>query len=42
MCIRDRVAVVIAGIIVIGSLGYAMELVIRLVEARIVPWRGRE
>ncbi|WP_051622376.1 ABC transporter permease [Acidocella facilis] len=37
-----QVAVVIAGIIVIGSLGYAMELVIRLVEARIVPWRGRE
>jgi ABC-type nitrate/sulfonate/bicarbonate transport system permease component len=37
-----QVAVVIAGIIVIGILGYAMELVIRLVESRTVPWRGRE
>ncbi len=37
-----QVAVVIAGIIVIGILGYAMELVIRLVETRTVPWRGRE
>ncbi|MBU6425191.1 MAG: ABC transporter permease [Rhodospirillales bacterium] len=37
-----QVAVVIAGIIVIGILGYAMELVIRLAESRSVPWRGRE
>ncbi|MDE2239902.1 MAG: ABC transporter permease [Rhodospirillales bacterium] len=37
-----QVAVVIAGIIVIGILGYAMELVIRLAENRSVPWRGRE
>lgn len=37
-----QVAVVIAGIIVIGILGYAMELAIRLVETRTVPWRGRE
>ena len=37
-----QVAVVIAGIIVIGSLGYAMELAIRLVENRTLPWRGRE
>lgn len=37
-----QVAVVIAGIIVIGILGYAMELAIRLVENRTVPWRGRQ
>lgn len=37
-----QVAVVIAGIIVIGILGYAMELVIRLAENRSVPWRGRD
>ncbi|MGE4483267.1 ABC transporter permease [Acidocella sp.] len=37
-----QVAVVIAGIIVIGILGYAMELAIRLLESRTVPWRGRE
>lgn len=37
-----QVAVVIAGIIVIGILGYVMELLIRLVENRTVPWRGRE
>lgn len=37
-----QVAVVIAGIIVIGILGYVMELLIRLAENRTVPWRGRE
>lgn len=37
-----QVSVVIAGIIIIGILGYAMELVIRLVEGRTVPWRGKE
>ena len=37
-----QVAVVIAGIIVIGILGYAMELVIRLIEVRVVPWRGHD
>lgn len=37
-----QVAIVIAGIIIIGVLGYAMELLIRMVEARSVPWRGRE
>ena len=37
-----QVAVVIAGIIVIGVLGYAMELIIRLTENRTVPWRGKD
>lgn len=35
-----QVAFVIVGIIVIGILGYGMELVIRLIETRAVPWRG--
>ncbi|HQT86543.1 MAG: taurine transporter subunit [Acidiphilium sp. 37-64-53] len=35
-----QVSIVIVGIIVIGILGYAMELVIRLIERRFVPWRG--
>jgi len=35
-----QVAIVIVGIIVIGILGYAMELLIRILERRIVPWRG--
>lgn len=35
-----QVAIVIVGIIVIGILGYAMELVIRVAEKRVVPWRG--
>jgi len=35
-----QVAIVIVGIIVIGILGYAMELVIRVIERRVVPWRG--
>lgn len=37
-----QVAVVIAGIIIIGILGYLMELMIRLVENRAVPWRGKD
>lgn len=36
-----QVAIVIVGIIVIGILGYGMELLIRLVERRAVPWRGQ-
>lgn len=36
-----QIAIVIAGIIVIGLLGYAMELCIRAVEAIVVPWRGQ-
>jgi ABC-type nitrate/sulfonate/bicarbonate transport system permease component len=35
-----QVALVIVGIIVIGILGYAMELLIRVAERRAVPWRG--
>ncbi|APR94190.1 ABC transporter [Pandoraea thiooxydans] len=35
-----QVAIVIVGIIVIGILGYCMELLIRVVESRAVPWRG--
>ncbi|MGA7777274.1 MAG: ABC transporter permease [Paraburkholderia sp.] len=36
-----QVAIVIVGIVVIGILGYGMELLIRLVERRAVPWRGQ-
>ncbi len=36
-----QVAIVIVGIIVIGVLGYGMELLIRLAERRAVPWRGQ-
>ncbi len=35
-----QVAIVIVGIIVIGILGYAMELLIRVFERRAIPWRG--
>jgi NitT/TauT family transport system permease protein/taurine transport system permease protein len=35
-----QVSIVIVGIIVIGLLGYAMELIIRVLERRAVPWRG--
>ncbi|MGG1943796.1 ABC transporter permease [Trinickia sp. NRRL B-1857] len=37
-----QVAVVILGIVIIGVIGYAMELVIRKLENWIVPWRGHE
>lgn len=37
-----QVTVVIAGVILIGVLGYGMELAIRLVETRLVPWRGHD
>jgi NitT/TauT family transport system permease protein/taurine transport system permease protein len=36
-----QVAIVIVGIVVIGILGYGMELLIRLAERRAVPWRGQ-
>ncbi len=36
-----QVAIVIVGIIMIGILGYAMELLIRLVERWAVPWHGK-
>lgn len=35
-----QVSIVIAGIIVIGTLGYAMELIIRVFEHFVLPWRG--
>jgi ABC-type nitrate/sulfonate/bicarbonate transport system permease component len=35
-----RTGIVIAGIIVIGILGYLMELCIRLIERAVIPWRG--
>lgn len=35
-----QVAIVIVGIVIIGLIGYAMELVIRKIENWIVPWRG--
>ncbi|MEE3504063.1 ABC transporter permease [Acidiphilium acidophilum] len=34
-----QVAIVIVGIIIIGILGYGMELLIRIVERRTIPWR---
>jgi NitT/TauT family transport system permease protein/taurine transport system permease protein len=30
------------GIVIIGVIGYAMELVIRKLENWIVPWRGHD
>jgi ABC-type nitrate/sulfonate/bicarbonate transport system permease component len=36
-----QVAIVIVGIIVIGVLGYGMEMLIRLAERHAVPWRGQ-
>lgn len=35
-----QVSIVIAGIIVIGTLGYTMELIIRVLEHFVLPWRG--
>ncbi|SMG34299.1 NitT/TauT family transport system permease protein/taurine transport system permease protein [Paraburkholderia susongensis] len=35
-----QVAIVIVGIVIIGLIGYAMELVIRRIENWVVPWRG--
>jgi NitT/TauT family transport system permease protein/taurine transport system permease protein len=36
-----QTAIVVAAIIVIGVLGYAMELTIRIIERLVVPWRGQ-
>lgn len=36
-----QVGVIFVGIVAIGLLGYLMELCIRLIERRVVPWRGR-
>lgn len=35
-----QVSIVIVGIVIIGIIGYAMELVIRKIESLAVPWRG--
>jgi NitT/TauT family transport system permease protein/taurine transport system permease protein len=35
-----QVSIVIVGIVIIGLIGYAMELVIRKIESLVVPWRG--
>ena len=35
-----QTAIVVAAIIVIGLLGYAMELSIRIIERLVIPWRG--
>jgi NitT/TauT family transport system permease protein/taurine transport system permease protein len=35
-----QVSIVIVGIVIIGLIGYGMELVIRKMESLIVPWRG--
>lgn len=35
-----QVGYIFVGIIIIGILGYAMELIIRLLERAIVPWKG--
>ncbi|WP_028213990.1 ABC transporter permease [Paraburkholderia mimosarum] len=35
-----QVAIVIVGIVIIGLIGYAMELAIRKIENIVVPWRG--
>ncbi len=35
-----QVSIVIVGIVIIGLIGYAMELVIRKIENLAVPWRG--
>ncbi len=36
-----RLDVVVAGIIVIAVLGVAMDILLRFLEARLIPWRGK-
>ncbi len=36
-----RIDVIIAGVIIIAVLGVAMDLLMRVLEARLIPWRGR-
>lgn len=36
-----RTSIVILGIIVIGCIAYAFDLVMRTIERRLVPWKGR-
>ncbi len=35
-----QVSIVIVGIVIIGLIGYGMELIIRKIESAVVPWRG--
>jgi taurine transport system permease protein len=32
---------VVIGIVIIGLIGYAIELVMRWLERRLIPWRGK-
>lgn len=36
-----QIGVVFVGIVIIGFLGYGMELIIRAIEHRITPWKGK-
>lgn len=36
-----KINIVIIGIIMIGLIGLAMEMMIRMIEARLIPWAGR-
>ncbi|OLZ11743.1 ABC transporter permease [Sulfobacillus thermosulfidooxidans] len=36
-----QIGVVFVGIVIIGLLGYGMELVIRRIEHRVTPWKGK-
>ena len=31
----------VLGIVIIGLIGYAIELLMRWLERRLIPWRGR-
>jgi taurine transport system permease protein len=33
--------IVIVGIIIIGVIGYSIDIVMRMAEARLIPWKGR-
>jgi taurine transport system permease protein len=36
-----RTDIVIMGIVVIGVIAYVFDLAMRLVESKLVPWRGK-
>ncbi|HJO06058.1 MAG TPA: ABC transporter permease, partial [Chloroflexota bacterium] len=36
-----RMDIVVVAIIIIGVIGVAMDLVMRFLEARLIPWRGK-
>jgi len=33
--------IVVVNIFIIGVIGVAMDIVMRILEARLIPWRGR-